>query len=150
MLVVLPNKEVSKRWDIFKDVLRSSIPRTKDVLPTWLTDSLYLALCGRIQCWLAWDPQDGEDEFYAAFITKKVADELTGQSALLIYALKVYKKARREVRLEDLQTLQRVARSYGIQRITAYCLSRLSVNALKKAFPQLEEISFVTIPIEEK
>lgn len=147
MLVVLPSKEVSERWAIFKECLRNSIPRTKDMLPNWLSDSLFLALTGRIQCWLAYDPADKEDEFYAAMVTKKVSDELTGQSALLIYAAQVFKRARKEVRLEDLQTLRRIAKSYEIQRITAYCLSPVTANLLQKAFPELERITFVSIPI---
>lgn len=134
-------------WDLFKDVLRSSIPRTPDMLPNWLTDSLYLALVGRIQLWLCYDPSAGKDQFYCAFVTKIVTDELTGQSAMLIYALKVYTKASRQVRNEDLKTLEKVCQAKGIRRITAFCLKASTMNSLKKAFPQLEVSYFCSIPV---
>lgn len=147
MLVVLPNKEIPKMWDVFKDVLCSSIPQTPDMLPNWLTDSLYLALTGRIQLWLGYDPKMGKDYFYCAFVTKIVADELTGQMAMLIYAMKVFARSTRQTRNEDLQTIQKVCAAKGIRRITAFCLSQGSVNALKKAFPNLELAYFCSIPV---
>lgn len=150
MLVVLPNKEVAEHWDVFKEVLRTCVPITQDMLPNWLTECLFLAMCGRIQCWLAFDPLMKKDEFYAAFITKKVTDELTGQSALLVYAIQVFAKASRETRIKDMQTLGDIALSMGVRRITAYCLSPVIANALRKAFPEIEETTFLAVPLHKE
>lgn len=150
MLVVLQNKEIRDRWDLFKDVLRSSVPITKDMLPNWLIECLYLALTGRIQCWVAFDPQDKKDEFYTAFITKKVVDEITGQNALLVYAIKVFKRVRKEVRVEDMKTFGRIASSYGAKRITAFCPFKTVENSLRKAFPHVNITPFISVPIEDE
>lgn len=151
MLTPLPNKQIAEQWDLFKDTLRSSVPITRDMLPTWLTDCLYLALCGRIQCWVAIDERastrEERDRAYAAFITKPVVDEITGQQALLIYAFKVYHMASKATRRQDVETLGRWAKAQGYQRLTAYCHSRVVVNLLKKAFSNIDEVPFVSITL---
>lgn len=153
MLTLLPNKQIAEQWDLFKDVLRSSVPITKDMLPTWLTDCLFLALCGRIQCWITIDEhadtQEERDRAYSAFITKPVVDEISGQRALLIYAFKVYHKAKKETRIDDIQTLARWASAQGFKRMTAYCHSRVVANLMKKAYPQAQETIFTTVPLED-
>lgn len=150
MLVVLKNKEIAEKWDLFKDVLRSSIPRTPDMLPNWLTDCLFSALSGSIQLWLCYDQRLGEDKFYCAFVTKILTDELTGQTAMLVYALKVFSKATHETRIEDMKTLAKICRVKKIKRITAFCLSKVSLNALKKAFPDLEMSYYCSIPVGDE
>ena len=150
MLVVLKNREIAEKWELFKDVLRSSIPKTPDLVPDWLTNCLFSAMCGSLQFWLGYDERLGEDRFYCAFVTKIVADELTGQKAMLIYAMKVFNKATHETRIEDLRTLGRICKVKGIKRITAFCLSKVSYNALKKAFPNLEMTYYCSIPIGEE
>lgn len=151
MLIPLLSKQIAEQWDLFKDVLRSSVPITRDMLPSWLTDCLYVALCGRIQCWIAVDERadtkSERDRAYAAFITKPVVDELTGQQALLIYAFKVYHMANKVTRREDVATLGRWAKEQGFQRLTAYCHSRVVVNILRKAFPELVETAFVSVQL---
>lgn len=147
MLVVLKNKEIAERWDIFKEVLRS-VPRTPDMLPNWLTNCLYMALNGELQCWLAIDQRKPKnDEFYAAFITQKTVDGITGQKALLVYAFMVFGEADKRTRIEDVRTLGRAARADGIQRLVAFCPNPISANILKKAFPNSEAIPYVTVPL---
>lgn len=129
MLAVLPNKEISNHWPLFKDVIRECIPITKDMLPDYMTNMLQSALTGRIQCWLGFEG----DEFYMAAITKKMIDDLTGQRTLLVYALKIFKKASRQVRQDDWKTFRRIARTFGVQRIAAYCGSQAVAQAFIKS-----------------
>lgn len=126
MLVVLPNKEISNHWPLFKDVIRECIPVTKDMLPDYMTNMLHSAMTGRIQCWLGFEG----DNFYLAAITKKAIDDLTGQRSLLVYALKIFGEASRQVRIDDWRTFRKQARGFGVQRISAYCGSM----AVAKAF----------------
>lgn len=153
MLTPLPNKQIAEQWDLFKDVLRSSVPMTRDMLPSWLTDCLYLALCGRIQCWVAIDERaptrEERDRAYAAFITKPVVDEMTGQQALLIYAFKVYHLANKATRKQDVYALGKWAKAQGYQRLTAYCHSKVVANLLKKAFPEAQEVTFASVELQE-
>lgn len=148
MLVQLPVKQISERWEVFREVLEECIPVTLDRKPDWLTSCLMLAMLGHIQCWFCYEPLDPSDEFYAALITKKIYDDLSGQQALLVYALKVFKPAKKQTRIEDLQTLARCASAMGIRRITAFCSHPIVLNALKKAFPHLSAETYVTVPIE--
>lgn len=151
MLILLPSKQIAEQWDLFKDVLRSSVPITKDMLPGWLTDSLYLALCGRIHCWLTIDERaervEDRDKAYSAFITKPVVDEISGQQALLIYAFKVYHRAKKETRREDILRLGAWARAQGYRRLTAYCLSEVVANLMLKAFPSASRVSFMAVEL---
>lgn len=130
MLVVLPNKEISNYWPLFKDVIRECIPVTKDMLPDFMTNMLESAMTGRIQLWLGSEPR--KDNFYLAMITKKAVDDLTGQRALLIYALKILHMTSQEVRKDDWRTFRKMARTFGVQRITAYCGSQAVANAFLK------------------
>lgn len=148
MLVVLQNKQIADRWPLFREVLQSCIPPTKDMNPNWLSTCLWQALTGRIQLWLNYSGEKEDDDFYAAFVTKKMYDELTGQSALLVYAIKVFKMVSKEVRIGDMQTLAKIAKTEGFQRVTAFCSSQVVLNAMKKAFPNLEISYYVSVPIE--
>lgn len=130
MLVVLPNKEISNYWPVFKDVIRECIPITKDMLPDYMTNMLESAMTGRIQLWLGSEPR--KDVFYMAMITKKTVDDLTGQRALLIYALKVFHLTDQQVRKDDWKAFRKAARTFGVQRITAYCGSQAVANAFLK------------------
>lgn len=129
MLVVLPNKEIANHWPLFKDVIRECIPITKDMLPDYMTNMLESAMTGRIQLWLA---SEGDD-FYCALITKKAVDDLTGQRALLIYALKVFRMVPHEARQRDWAAFRKTARTFGVQRISAYCGSQAVANAFVNA-----------------
>lgn len=146
MLVVLPNKEVVNYWPLFKDVIRECIPITKDMLPDYMTNMLQSAMTGQIQCWLA---SEG-DKFYLAAITKKAVDDLTGQRALLIYALKVFAPSSRETREADWKAFRKIAKSFGVQRISAYCGSQAVANAFIKGNEGRGEIiCYAVIPLEE-
>lgn len=150
MLVALTNDKVVERWPLFREVLRNSVPVSKDMLPDWTTNCLYEALCGRIQLWLCFDPSSEagkRDEFYCALVTKRLTDELSGQGALLIYALQVFNKASRECRHKDLQVLAANAKKMGLGRITSFCNQKV-FNAIKKAFPEARATIYAEIPVE--
>lgn len=145
MLVALDNKAISERWDVFKDVIRTCIPTTPDMLPDRMQRMLHAALTGRIQCWFLYEKGD---DFYGAMITKKGVDDLSGQSTLLIYALKVFGTASRETRREDFKALGRVAREMGCSHFSAYCGSAAVANAVIKANEGHGEIiNYVLVPI---
>lgn len=147
MLVVLQSKQIAERWEAFKETLRESVPITRDMLPTWLKDCLYHALTGHLQCWFAFSEEPGEDRFYAAFVTKAVIDELTGQRALLIYAFKVFGPVKREVREKDFATFLKIAKTMGCQRVTAFCGSQVVFNSIKRVFPKVQQTIFASMEL---
>lgn len=143
MLVLLPNKQISERWELFQETLRESTVRTPDLRPDWLTEALYAALSGRIKCWVAIDG----DNIYATMITKEAVDEITGQRALVIYAIKAWRKPNREVRTGDFGVLRDYARGAGYSRLTAYCVSRAVSNALVRAFPDIQITNYAILEV---
>lgn len=147
MLVVLPSKQIAERWEVFKQTLRESVPVTRDMLPSWLKDCLFHALTGHLQCWLAFSERPGEDRFYAAFVTKAVVDELTGQQALLVYAFKVFEAVSREVRSRDFDNFLRIAKEMGCQRVTAFCGNEIVFNSLRKVFPKVQKTIFASLEL---
>lgn len=140
MLVPLLNKDIPEYWPIFEDVLREAIPYTDDMRPLWLKECLYQAMVGGIQLWICLDPKDETGDMYAAFVTKQIMDDITGQACLLVYALKVFKRATRECRIEDMRKLGEIAKSAGMKRLSAYCLHPAIGASLKKAFPNNVEV----------
>lgn len=140
MLVPLPNKLIPDYWYIFEDVLRSSIPYTDDMRPLWLKECLYQALAGGLQLFMCLDSTDRTGDIYAAFITKQIMDDITGQTCLLVYAIKVYKNASRECRIADMRKLGEIAKAAGIKRLSAYCLHPVIGASLKKAFPDSVDV----------
>lgn len=152
MLVGLPSKKIAETWDIFREIIRKSIPTSPDLLPDRMQRMLFAAMTGRLQCWLLFE-EDGSDEFYGGLVTRMAVDDLTGQKSLLIYALASFKQASRKVREEDFRTLKRIAKQWGCSYLTAYCPSRLVAETTLKANKgQGEIISYILLPtdIEEE
>jgi len=145
MLVGLQNKQVSEYWDIFKEVIRQSMPTTPEMLPDRMQRMLFAAMTGRIQCWLC---TDRENAFYCGLITRQTVDDLTGEMSLLIYALAVFKKVSREVRDEDFRALLRCAKEWKCRYVSAYVQSEAVVNALRKIASGGEVIHYVLLPTE--
>lgn len=145
MLVGLQNKQVSEYWDIFKEVIRQSMPTTPEMLPDRMQRMLFAAMTGRIQCWLC---IDRENSFYSGIITRQTVDDLTGEMSLLIYALAVFKKVPREVRDEDFRALLRCAKEWKCRYVSAYVRSEAVVNAIRKIASGGEVIHYVLLPTE--
>lgn len=146
MLVVLPSKQVSEHWDMYKELIRLCIPITKDMIPDFMTNMLYSAMTGRIQCWMGFD--EGND-LYLSMITKKVVDDLTGQKSLLVYALATYKQPSRELRMADFETFRKIAKSMGCPRFSAYTGSQAVAQSMLKATKGGELVYYVLVPTEE-
>ena len=132
MLVGLPSKDIAKHWEVFRETLRRSIPTSPSALPDRTQRWLFAALTGRIQCWLCFDPDDKDDEFYCAVVTRVSIDDLTGEKSLLVYALGVFKKVPRKVREDDWVTLKRIAKEWGCPYISCYVYSDLVYNSVVK------------------
>ena len=149
MLVGLPSKKIAETWDIFKEIIRRSVPTSPEVLPDRMQRLLYAALTGRIQCWLLFE-EDGSDEFYGGMVTRVSIDDLSGQKSLLIYALATFKQASREARKADFDTLRKIAKQWGCANLSAYCNSRLVAETTIKANRGRGElIHYVLIPTED-
>lgn len=149
MLVGLPSKKIAETWDIFKEIIRSSVPTSPEVLPDRMQRLLYAALTGRIQCWLLFE-EDGSDEFYGGLVTRVSVDDLSGQKSLLIYALATFKHAPREVREKDFATLRSIAKGWGCPTISAYCESRLVADSAIRANQGRGQIvNYILIPTED-
>lgn len=140
MLVGLPNRDIAKYWSTFEEIIRKAIPSSPRQLPDRLQRMFYAAMTGQLQLWLMFDPEDGTDTFYGGMITKKVVDDLTGESSLLIYALYNFKQASRKAREADWAATRRVAREAGCPYISAYCGSRLVAETAIKANKGMGEI----------
>lgn len=150
MLVGLPSNKIAETWDIFKEIIRKSIPTSPDILPDRMQRMLYAALTGRIQCWLFYE-EDGSDEFFGGMITRVSVDDLTGQKTLLVYALATFKQASRAARLEIFSTLRKIAKDWGCRHLSAYCPSRLVAESTIKANGGRGEIiSYVLIPTSDE
>lgn len=149
MLVALQNEQVPKYWDIFKEVIRKSIPTDASQLPDRLNKMLYASLTGRLQLWFMYDDATSEDDFYGALITKKQEDDLTGQKALLVYAFYNWRQASRATRDADALALLRIAKGYGCAYVTGYCASRLVAETMIKCTGRTGEIiNYVIVPTE--
>lgn len=150
MLVALQNKQISKYWDVFKEVIRKSLPIDEQILPEFLTNALHAAMTGRIQCWFLYDDATEEDEFYGAMITRKSVDDLTGQSSLLVYAFYNWKQAKRVTRDADALATLRVAKEMGCAYVTGYCASRLVAETMIKCTGRRGEIiHYILVPTKE-
>lgn len=145
MLVVLPSKQVSEHWDMYKELIRLCIPTTRDMLPDFMTNMLYSAMTGRIQCWMGFD--EGND-LYLSMITKKAIDDLTGQRSLLIYALTTYKQPTREIRRADFAAFKKIAASMGCPRFSSYTGSKAVANSVLKAVDNAEVLYYILASTE--
>lgn len=148
MLVGLPTKEIGERWDFFKELIRTAVPTAPDMLPDRMQQMLFAAMTGRIQCWLMFEEEDS-DECYGGMITRLAVDELSGQKALLIYAMGAFKSASRSVREADFNALKKIAKEWGCTHLSAFCPSKLvAQSAIKANKGHGEIINYVLIPTE--
>lgn len=147
MLVGLPSKEIAKHWEVFRETLRRSIPTSDKVLPDRAQRWLIAALTGRLQCWLCFDPKDEKDEFYCAVVTRMSIDDMTGEKSLLVYAIGVFKKASREVREADWETLKKIANEWGCSYLSGYVYNELVYNNIAKLNKgNVTHVHYVLIP----
>ncbi|MEG0755689.1 MAG: hypothetical protein RR450_04780 [Oscillospiraceae bacterium] len=116
MLVRLPNKLIAEHWEIFKEAYRQSVPATSDVTPERMTRLLEAAMTGEVQCWLFFT---GE-ECVGAGISRKYADDISGQEMLLIYAYWMWKAESFQLQTERFEALKDFARGVGCGRIGAF------------------------------
>lgn len=150
MLVPLPVNKIAEKWDIFKEVIRESVPTCKGMLPDRMSRTLYAAMTGRLQCWLLYE-EDGSDEFYGAMVTRVAIDELTGQKAMLIYALASFKQASRKAREEDFKAFRRFAAAKGCTNLAAYCSSKLvATTTIKANKGRGQLIYYILIPTDDE
>lgn len=147
MLVPLSNKEISERWDVFKEMLRVCVPTTQAMVQDRMQQALFMALTGRIQCWFGYE---SGDDFYGAAITRIMSDPLTGEKTLLVYALQVFHQVRRETREADWKAFRQVARNMGCSYITAFTGSRnVALGMVKANKGKGEIVSYVRVPLED-
>ena len=148
MLVGLPSNKIAETWDVFKEIIRKSVPTSPDMLPDRMQRMLYAAMTGRIQCWLLYE-EDGTDDFYGGLVTRISIDELSGQKTLLIYAMASFKQPSREAREADFVALKRIAKEWGCTTLSAYCASRLVAETTIKAnHGKGEIIHYILLPTD--
>lgn len=130
MLVALKNKEISERWDIFRELIRNAVKTDPAMVPDRLARALTLALTGHIQCWLLYEEGDS---FYGALVTQIETDRISGLNSLLVYAMGLFGPASRETRHKDMESLLRIAKALKCSTISAYSNSMMIVNSVVKA-----------------
>lgn len=124
MIVQLQPKDVSAFWPGISRALIASQGIKEEHREQWLLHALEKILCGKLQCWISYEPFEDEEgnrlkKLHIMVVTSILEDRLFGYKSLILEALYGFRKSPNELWLETLEGLKTFCKNSDCQYIRA-------------------------------